>query len=328
MSTKRMWILAAAVVAVVAVGVGWGLAGGGSGGSGSNGPPSSAANALGTDGDRAGSDGAANLGSPAASDPGSTSGSTSDSTSESGAGSGSGGGGGTPDNQPPVIGDPGLSSEGLLLRIDPTVTDPDGDDVSLLFEIDGRQADPMTTCFGHPTCKGEEEPSATPTKASAVFDHTEVGYQHVATVTVIATDSRGATSRETFTHKLAAISTVIFRDFRFSLTSLEDCFREESSRSLSYQLDLSGAIAREWDSSGIPVDQRTRHYFLVRTNAADFAGQPPALLVNFSASLEGVGSIGFAAPRQYSQSEDVVVPFYTSHDCRGEFRYRVQFIVR
>jgi hypothetical protein len=228
-----------------------------------------------------------------------------------------------------VIEDAGLSSDGLLLQVAPTVTDPEGDDVSLLFEIDGHEVNPATTCFEHPTCDGGEDPSATPTKASAVFDHTEVGYQHDVAVTIVATDGRGATSRETFTHELEANSTVIFRDLRFTVGNLEDCFREGSSRSLSYKLDLSGAIERNFAGSGVSVNERTRHYFLgVRNNVIGFAGQPPALLVNFSASLEGVGSVGFAAPRQYRQSEDVVVPFFTSHDCGGQFRYRIQFIVR
>ena len=327
MNTKRTWVAAAAVVAVVAVGIGWGLASDGSGRSGSNGPgavPGLSADDPGTDGDQPGGDGAADDGGPAA-------GSAPDSGSDSGSGSGSrsgSAGGAAPDNQPPVIEDPGLSSDGLLLQIAPTVTDPEGDDVSLLFEIDGHETDPATTCFEHPTCKGEEDPSATPTKASAVLDHTEVGYEHDAMVTIIATDGRGATSRQTFTHELVAKSTVAFRDLRFTVGSPEDCFREESSRSLSYKLDLSGAIMKTRAGSGFPTNERTRHYFLVRNNAVGFAGQPPALLVDFSASLEGVGSIGFAAPRQYSQSEDVVVPFYTSHDCRGQFSYRIQFIVK
>jgi len=246
-----------------------------------------------------------------------------------GAGGGSGGpGGGAPGNQPPVVEDAGLTSDGLILRIAPTVSDPDGDGVALLFEVDGQLVDPATTCFSDPLCKGDELDTATPTKAAVRLDHTRVGYRPEASVVIVATDRRGATTRETFSHQLTAVAMVAFRDLRFRVADPAACFRDEPERKLTAAVELTGAVtyANRYgrtltaNRSSVPLDA---------PRTVELAGQaPPPLRVSLSGSFAG-WSQGFAAPRTYQQSQQVVVPAFTQDpDCSGEFAFSVVSFVR
>jgi len=246
-----------------------------------------------------------------------------------GAGGGPGGpGGGAPGNQPPVVEDAGLTSDGLILRIAPAVSDPDGDGVTLLFEVDGQLVDPATTCYSDPLCKGDELATGTPTKAAVRLDHTRVGYRPEATVVVTATDRRGATTRETFSHQLTAVAVVAFRDLRFGVADPAACFRDEPERKLTAAVELTGAVtyanryARTLTASrsSVPLDA---------PRTVELTGQaPPPLRVSLSGSFAG-WSQGFAAPRTYQQSQQVVVPAFTqSPDCEGEFAFSVVSFVR
>lgn len=251
-----------------------------------------------------------------------------------GAGGGSGGPGGEgagnqpPDNQPPVVEDAGLTSDGLILRIAPTVSDPDGDDLTLQFEVDGQLVDPATTCYDDPLCKGDELSTGTPTKAAVRLDHTKVGYQPQASVVVVATDRRGATTRASFSHQLTSVAVVAFRDLRFRVADPAACFQDEPERELTAAVELTGAItyANRYgrtltaNRSSVPLDA---------PRTVEFTGQaPPPLRVSLSGSFAG-WSQGFAAPRTYQQSQQVVVPAFTqAPDCAGEFAFSVVSFVR
>jgi hypothetical protein len=195
---RRGRLVAASVVvllAAVAIGVGWGLAGdrapditadpgSGPGLAGDSGSELAPGQSGVPDDPVAG--GAGNGGGP---------------FGGAGSGAGSSGGGG-PGNQPPAIADAGLSSDGLTLTVAPTVADPDGDEVSLAVEADGRSVGM----------------SGDPARGTISYPYQTYGAEHEASVTIVATDAAGGSTRETFTHRLQAVTTVSVEDVRFTLT--------------------------------------------------------------------------------------------------------------
>ena len=133
-----------------------------------------------------------------------------DSGGDSGSGSGggsAGSGGDQPPNAAPVIESPGIDSRGLLLAIEPIVSDPDEDDVSLLFEIDGETVDPVTNTGGE-SGAFRVEATGNPALALVRFNVDQVDYSHDAAVAITATDSRGAQTSQSFVHMVNAITTV------------------------------------------------------------------------------------------------------------------------
>jgi hypothetical protein len=312
--------VAAGASIALAVGIGWGLSSGdrtdpadlsalpggtpGVAGSGQQDPSGTADGADGQPGDSgsAGGTGTAGSGGTGSGDPG----------------------GGPPANQPPVVDDPGLSSDGMVLRIAPTVTDPDGDEVSLLFEVGGTEVDPATSCYLDPLCKGDEFPSQTPTKAAVRLDPSQVGHRYEAPVVIIATDSRGATTRESFTHVVAAVSTVTVRDLEFRVRNPADCFQDEPSRALRVTLGLRGPVNHTSTvTRGLTQDRSV--VALLSAMTGEVVGQEPAQAVRFTDGSFAGASANFA--RTHRQSADQGFSAF-SGDCQGHFTYSITISTR
>lgn len=218
---RTQMIVAAATATVLAVGVGivWGIAGGtdqqvDTAGEPFGDPQSLPGGASGGVLDGLASPGAVTEGGDL---PGG-------SGSGSGAGQGSSGGG-SAGNRPPVIEDPGLSSDGMTLTVAPTVTDPDGDPVEVGYD-DGT---------------GLVLVSEQPTRSYPVTDSAD-GYRYPVEVTIHATDASGAAAQETFTHQLEAISTVVVRRIELKLESPQSCFADSGAERFTADLALRGAV--------------------------------------------------------------------------------------
>ncbi|HEX6195769.1 MAG TPA: hypothetical protein VFZ37_07655 [Jiangellaceae bacterium] len=247
------------------------------------------------------------------------------STSETGAGSSSGSsdsgsssntgsesdstGGGEPVNQPPVIEDMGLSvpgPEGLALLIEPIVSDPDGDEVSVAIEVDGEPlqiADPAGP------------------RIMFRFSYDEVGETHDATVTVIATDTLGNSSQRTETHQLVAKYYVRVAGVLFRITNTADCFADDPRRSVTGSIRLSGAVEQVKSfSTELRQDRPETELFGTLTAIRQ---TPPSQRLTLEIEFEGES-------RSYDKvhsTSDQVARLLTSPNaqCRGWLLYKVTF---
>jgi hypothetical protein len=318
--SSRTWIVTATAVGlalVLVIGIGWWLAGGErtgatdlAGPGGGTPPAEPGTGTIGTpdpaaDGDEPGGDGGQSGGT---------------------GGEGSAGTGGEPiGNRAPEIEDPGLTSDGLLLRIAPTVTDPDGDEVSLLFEVDGVLLDPAATCYDDPLCKGDELPSATPTKGSVRFGPDQVGYRHEAEVTVIAIDDRGAAARETYTHPLAAISTMTLSDVRFRLARPADCFRDVSSRTMAGLIKLTGPVS-PGRSFLIELSRSEPSFTVPVGGTGEVVGEAPVQAVRILVEFAG-GTAELTKSHRGDTNQGLAL-YGSTDDCAGHFTYSITTRVR
>jgi hypothetical protein len=295
---------AVALVLAAAAGVGWGLAGAepgdGSGpGAGSDqlaGDPELGGQPPGADGQPGAGDPPAGAGLPGNGLP-----AGSGSGSGSGTGSGSSGGGG-PGNQPPVIEDLGLSSYGLTLTIAPTVRDPDGDEVSLAFEVDG-----------------EEVPATDPTRATISFSHAEVGEEYEASVTVTATDSGGASSWQTASHPLVANTTATVQNVTFRVLNPAGCFDAAPAHRLAGKLTLSG-VAGGSQSFNEEL-RRDRPEVVLLESSTSTTPRYTAQRLTLEFAFDG-------QPGTYQKvhaASDQVARLLVRDDCSGWLFYRVTF---
>lgn len=236
----------------------------------------------------------------------------------SGSGPGGGGTGGQPGNRAPVIEDPDLSSGGLTLTVKPTVTDPDGDEVTLRVIVDGEEA------------PNDADPEAE-FVATVPFDHQEVGYTLTATVEIEATDSRGATTREAFSHDLAAVTTVTLRDVTFRVLRPQDCFRDEAARRVTGALLFTGPVTRTFSfDEELRADRPSVQ--LLGEDAGEVSGRE---------AVQGVALVGGQFAGHFDVSDDrhrptdtvsgstiVASMFETSGDCESRFTYKIFFRIR
>jgi hypothetical protein len=305
---RRLVLVAAATAALVlaaAAGVGWGLAGpepgaeAPGGGSGlAAGDPELDVDQPGVDGQPAADDPPAGGGLPAG---GSGSGPGSDSGSGPGSGSGSSGGGG-PENQPPVIEDLSLSSDGLSLRIETVVSDPDGDEVSLAIEVDGVL---RTIHDGN--------------KAFAAFSYSDVGEEHEASVTVTATDPDGASAWQTASHLLVAKTTVTVRNVTFRILSTASCFDAAPAHRIVGRLTLSGVVG-----GSRPFDEELRRdrpeLVLFDSSTRDSTtSEQQRLTLEFA--FDGQSD----TYQKVHRASDQVARVLTRGDCSGWLFYEVVF---
>jgi hypothetical protein len=89
-------------------------------------------------------------------------------------------------------------------------------------------------------------------------------------VTITATDSRGATTSETFTHALAGISTVRVTDILFKVGQPAVCF-QEPTRTLWGGLQPSGQVTDSRDRTEVVGERPSRQ---IRLRDIKFAGMP------------------------------------------------------
>jgi hypothetical protein len=321
----RMLVGATTALAVAAAaGVLWGLAGADPGQDSPEDQSDVLAGTAGLDVDQPGADG-----QPAADDPPTgdglpTNDTGSDLESDSGASVGSGGsggssgsGGGQSSNRPPVIDSPGLDSGGLLLRLNPEVSDPDGDDVTLLYDVDGMEVDPIQQLGVCPT----------PTDCRVDLDFADIGYQRDIPVTIIATDTHGAATRETYSHSIQAVTEVNFTEFRYAIDDPGACFRTLEGRDLSYRVSLNGAIAAVIEDSP-RITALTPSGPLGGTRVAVYEGeQPPPLSVSIQVTLSDFRRTTFTAS-PYSSDEKGTVVIARNSSCEGVVRFEVRFETR
>jgi hypothetical protein len=230
----------------------------------------------------------------------------------SGSGSGPGdSGGGPPGNRPPVIEDPGLSSDGMTLRIAPSVTDPDGDEVDVGYDVLG---------------KGFLSVAERPTYTFPVKDF---GYSRKAEVTIVAIDAHGATTQETFTHQLEAVSTVVLEDATVTVRAPQICFANAAAERFTADLRLRRAVVLDRPISKELTLENPAATLLPDPVEAVVSGQPPQLdvfLANASlmsgaadsVSVTNIGPPGGAIRRQMFQT----------HPCRINFDFHVRITTR
>jgi hypothetical protein len=222
--------------------------------------------------------------------------------------------GGQPANRPPIIESPGLASDGLVLTIAPQVTDPEGDEVTLLFDVDGIEVDPAQT------------PEDGPTNAELMLNFADVGYRSNVPITITATDSRGATTRQTYSREVTALARVSFPTLELGFNDPEACLGA-GSRELSFQLDLTGAIESSV-SGGITVTDAYPSWRLIASMVEFYEGEePPPLRVGLSMTLSGIGSLVFAAPKTYTSDADVSIDAFTGTSCEGALTYSIIYDV-
>jgi hypothetical protein len=314
----RAWVAfaAAGVAVVLMVGIGWWTSGGDRDGAADIAAPEagpaagSGASALSTP-DPAGSDG--------------PDGERSGSDGQGGESDGADGSGDNPvpGNRAPVIEDPGLTSDGLLLRFAPAVTDPDGDDVTLLFQVFGATVDPARVCFSDPLCKGDELPDGR--RASFRFDADQVGYRREAEVTVIAIDDRGTATRQTFTHTVEAVSKVTISNVRFQLARPADCFRDVDERTMEGLIQLTGPVSVSSPFS-VNVSRSRSSFDLLVGGIREVVGEEPVQTVRILVEFAG-GTAAFRKSHRGNANQGLAL-YGSSNPCAGHFTYTVTFDVR
>ena len=230
--SRTQVIVAALTVTVLAVGVGvvWGIAGAtdqpvGTAGEPFGDPQSPPGGTTGGGLDGLASPGAVTGGGDPSGGSGSGPGTGAGSGTGPGGGPGSSGGGG-PGNRPPVIEDPGLASDGLILTVAPAVSDPDGDQLQVEVTADGQPV----------------EMSGDPPRGTVAYPYQTFGAAPEASVTIVATDTGGASAQETVSHQLQAVTTVILHNVRFTLSQPNNCFSDVPARRLVGTLILSGPV--------------------------------------------------------------------------------------
>jgi hypothetical protein len=313
-SRRRHLVLAgsvAALVAAAAVGVVWSLAGAGTdtpvGGSdvlagdtepGIDQPAADdapAGGALPTDDPDSGS-------SAASTSESDTSSSSGDSDSSGGSGSGSAGGG-EPENQPPVIEDMGLSRpgpEGLMLLIEPNVSDPNGDDVSVSIEVDG---EPLQIV----------DPARP--KVAFRFSYDEVGAEHEAAVAVTATDAHGASTQQTETYRLVAYHALRLTNMRFTVTNPTDCFADEPVRRLIANIQIA-------DNNFQRDEELRADRSDIQLSPGYTAIRPDPIEVHVSVDITFAGKTD-SFDQVLSSDRLVFEAFDLTGDCRALLNYRV-----
>jgi hypothetical protein len=228
-------------------------------------------------------------------------------TSGSGASGGSGGssgGSGTtaPPNRAPIIVDPGLSSNGLVLSITPTLTDPDGDDVDFVLNIDGQDAEPT---------------GGTVTTGFALDD---VGYSHNAIIVIRATDTAGNETVETFSHTVEAVTTVTISDVKFRVESPSVCFEDTAAERLGGNLDLKGSITENIRFSEELRPDRTE-VILLDELSGETVGGPGELDVKMLGGFAGLLDL-------YEENFTVTLGFsvtmFTDTQCKGVFSFNLE----
>ncbi|HEX6195770.1 MAG TPA: hypothetical protein VFZ37_07660 [Jiangellaceae bacterium] len=226
----------------------------------------------------------------------------------------SGSGEGESTNRPPVIDSPGLASDGLVLTIKPEVTDPDGDDVTLLYDVNGKTVDPAQSCTA-PACE-------------ISLNVADVGYQSNVPVGIIATDSNGATTRETYSHTVRARTYVRVSRLRYAIDNPSACFRTVESRELSFRLVLTGAVVADVDHTRTIFSSSARGTLDNDYYSDEFVGeQPPPVDVLLSVTLSDIGTSGFPAPRSYSTDAENTLQIGRGTECEGAVTYNVEFLV-
>jgi hypothetical protein len=314
----RMIIVAgAATVLAIGAGVGWGLAGdggqpgaarvaNGAPGGDSSGVPGGAGNSTGGDqpDGAAATDPAGDGGLPG------TGGAPGGSGSSSGLGNGpQAPGGGAAENRPPVIEDAGLSSDGLTLTVAPTVTDPDGDPVTVGIELAGT-------------------PVATDADGTArvTFDPAD-GYQQAAAGRVVATDSHGAAVEQSFTETLRAVTEVELRDVQFEVTSAASCFANEPAHRLTGSLQFYDAVRRTVQVSQELRPNRPR-VTLLEAESAELVGTAPVLRVLLLSGSLADGRDVLSQVHRAGDTGRFRHDLFDGGSCRGVLSYQLSFDTR
>jgi hypothetical protein len=201
-----------------------------------------------------------------------------------------------------VIEDLSLSSDGLSLRIETVVSDPDGDEVSLAIEVDGVL---RTIHDGN--------------KAFAAFSYSDVGEEHEASVTVTATDPDGASAWQTASHLLVAKTTVTVRNVTFRILSTASCFDAAPAHRIVGRLTLSGVVG-----GSRPFDEELRRdrpeLVLFDSSTRDSTtSEQQRLTLEFA--FDGQSD----TYQKVHRASDQVARVLTRGDCSGWLFYEVVF---
>lgn len=222
-------------------------------------------------------------------------------------GGGSSGTPGTaPANQPPVIVDPGISSEGLTFSIQPTVIDPENEAVSVLITVDGSEVPISAAGF------------------SGSFDASVVGFTHDTEVGIQVTDTSGNTTTETFNHTLEAITTVAVSDVKLRVTTAGSCFESTPAQRFGGTLLLAGSIsARNPFSEELRADRT--EVVLADLVTGEIVGGPGSVDVSLLGGLDGLLESYEAS---HSKDDSVLTRMFRDTDCRSFLSYRVEVTTR
>lgn len=221
-----------------------------------------------------------------------------------------GGGSGTPRtapaNQPPVIVDPGISSDGLTLRVQPTFADPENDDIAVVITVDGDEASNSAAGF------------------SGSFDERVVGYTHETEIGIQVTDTSGNTTTETFNHTLEAITTVVVSDVKLRVTTAGSCFESTPARRFGGTLRLAGSVAARTPFSDELRADRTE-VVLVELTTGETIGGPGGVDVSLIGGLDGLLESYEAS---HGEDDSVLTRMFQDTDCRSFLSYRVEVTTR
>lgn len=231
---------------------------------------------------------------------------TSSNTSSGGGSGGSAPTTPTPSNQPPIIEDPGISSDGMELAIAPVVSDPDNDPVEVFFELDGTRL-------------------IIPQDADSATTTVTRGSDYVVDVSVAigVTDSAGNEVVETFDHELQAVTTVTVRDLRFTVAS-SACFEEEAAQRIEANIQLRGA-AEQVSNVSRELRADNSEVTLVDEATGELAGEPPSQRVFVLPALDGRLD---SHDLSHSAPEEVLVPMFETLPCQGFLSYEIEMDTR
>jgi hypothetical protein len=205
-----------------------------------------------------------------------------------------------------VIVDPGISSEGLTFSIQPTVVDPENEDIAVLITVDGNEVAVSAAGF------------------SGSFDENVVGYTHETEVGIQVTDTSGNTTTETFNHTLEAITTVVVRNVKLRVTTAGSCFERTVAQRFGGTLLLGGSIsARSPFSEELRADRT--EVVLVELITGEIVGGPGGVDVSLIAGLDGLLDSYEAS---HGEDDSVLTRMFQDTDCRSLLSYKVEVTTR
>lgn len=204
-----------------------------------------------------------------------------------------------------MIEDPGVSSDGLTLTVAPTVVDPDGDQVRVEVAADGQPVDM----------------SGDPPHGTVEYPYETYGAEPEVSVTIVVTDTGGASAHETISHQLRAVTTVTLQNVRFTVSQPNNCFGDVRARRLVGSLTLSGPVQESISFNEELRLDRTQ-VTLLDSREGSASGAPPEQVI---LTADFAGQVD-AHSQTHRDRNRVFKSLFTATDgCRGLLSYSIEF---
>lgn len=199
----------------------------------------------------------------------------------------------------------------MTLLIAPAVSDPEGDPVTVEIAVDGRAIATTDGSGGNASRR--------------IFDVDDVGYSHLAEVSLTATDDHGNETVEVLQHPVEHERSVKVTDFTFKATGAT-CFDDRTELRFGAEFSFVGPATWESDwvldiqpaTGQIVVGQRNGPAAVIR---GTMTGRPVAQQVEVRVVVEGESDTHTSS---HTSSDQVLTNLLRSSDCRLQMTYTIE----